>query len=154
MSSSRLDAFQGATKRVVARRNMQQSLATVLGEAYATARISPRGYLERLLQNNTTHFDEQELRRLLAAYLRVTSDRLSFAQFAPVVKVRGAMSCDGSTGLVAAAVARRGCTWCNFLQSTTPRLAALLTDTPRRCWCLRRSCAPLRLSWAGPTHCC
>ena len=40
-----------------------------------------------MLANNTSHFNDEEIKRLLAAYKRVTEDRMTSTQFDEIIRI-------------------------------------------------------------------
>lgn len=59
------------------KKQMAQNIATrAVEDAYRRLKRTPDELLEELLENNTTHFSPDELRKLLLAFKRMTQDRL------------------------------------------------------------------------------
>ena len=65
-----------AGKKVKAREAVQKTVASTLLQQYKKVKKDPEDFYNELLENNTTHFTPPELERLLAAFTRVTQDRL------------------------------------------------------------------------------
>jgi len=63
------------------RQTMAQNIATrAVEDAYKRLRRTPDELLEELMENNTTHFNVEELRKLLLAFTRMTQDRLQVSK--------------------------------------------------------------------------
>ena len=72
--------------RTAARVGVQQAVATSLAASFAANKRTPDDCFAALQANNTTHFAVEELERLLAAFKRVTHDRLKATHFYEVVE--------------------------------------------------------------------
>lgn len=75
------DLWQRGIKKQV----VKNAVVGAVADAYRRLRRTPDELLEELLENNTTHFNPDELRKLLLAYKRMTADRL--------LASRGALLC-------------------------------------------------------------
>eukprot|EP00240_Pyramimonas_obovata_P000249 CAMPEP_0118927864 /NCGR_PEP_ID=MMETSP1169-20130426/5244_1 /TAXON_ID=36882 /ORGANISM="Pyramimonas obovata, Strain CCMP722" /LENGTH=1671 /DNA_ID=CAMNT_0006869721 /DNA_START=246 /DNA_END=5258 /DNA_ORIENTATION=- len=65
---------------------VNKTVTNTLVANYKKSKKTPEDFYKALLENNTTHFTADELERLLAAFKRVTSDRLSASHFYEVVE--------------------------------------------------------------------
>ena len=74
--------------RTAARVGVQQAVATSLAASFAANKRTPDDCFAALQANNTTHFAVEELERLLAAFKRVTHDRLKVRLSAPLPPAR------------------------------------------------------------------
>mmetsp|Transcript_19877 Transcript_19877/g.64680 ORF Transcript_19877/g.64680 Transcript_19877/m.64680 type:complete len:1695 (-) Transcript_19877:99-5183(-) len=75
-----------AGRKAKTRELVQKTVASTLLGTYKKVKKSPADLLKEIIENNTTHFNAGELERLLAAYTRVTTDRLQASHFLEIVE--------------------------------------------------------------------
>ncbi|KAK3274842.1 hypothetical protein CYMTET_16981 [Cymbomonas tetramitiformis] len=76
---------KGANKAAV-RDSVQKTVASTILTSYKTIKKVPDDFYRALLENNTTHFTGDELERLLAAFKRITTDRLQASHFYEIIE--------------------------------------------------------------------
>mmetsp|Transcript_8387 Transcript_8387/g.15900 ORF Transcript_8387/g.15900 Transcript_8387/m.15900 type:complete len:1684 (-) Transcript_8387:1295-6346(-) len=65
---------------------VNKTISNTLMSGYKASKKTPEDFFKALVENNTTHFTPDELERLLAAFKRVTNDRLQASHFYEIIE--------------------------------------------------------------------